>query len=200
MVSQLVPGGSPRTRVVFVGPFGVGKSTAVRSVSDVPVVVVEPAAAQPESRASRRLADPETVERGEWWSGPGDPVAVVAAPGQVRVGALPCAEAECTTRAVLWLYGHTPDALDEADEWLGYLAPDLGDIPLSVAVTRLEVPGDRPALADYRPVVDRWARGAPVVSADPRDRQSVEEVLLAAVASDALLRPRGRGAFLTGKA
>ena len=54
--------------------------------------------------------------------------------------------------------------------------------PSATTEPRLEpIPGDRPALSDYRPVVDRWVRGAPVLSADPRDRESVEEVLLTAV-------------------
>lgn len=168
-------------QVVFVGPYGVGKSTAIRSVSDVDVVpdpMTVPEA--PGTRAALRAAG-RGCERGEWRGGPGGPLTVVSVTGQLRFRAAGATGLVPPTRTVLWLYGHTPDALDEAEEWLRYLAPELRDSPLTVAVTRLEVPGDRPALADYRPLVDRWVRGAPVVSADPRDRESVEEVLLAAV-------------------
>lgn len=178
---------SATPQVVFVGPYGVGKSTAVRAVSDVEVVpdpTVVPAL--PGTRAALRAAEC-TSERGEWAGGPDGPVSVVSVAGQLRFRAVGTGLVP-PTRMVLWLYGHTPDALDEAEEWLGYLSPELGESPLTVAVTRLEVPGDRPALVDYRPVVDRWVRGAPLVSADPRDRESVEEVLTAAVRASAPAR------------
>ncbi len=178
---------SATPQVVFVGPYGVGKSTAVRAVSDVEVVpdpTVVPAV--PGTRAALRASGCGS-ERGEWAGGPDGPVSVVSVAGQLRFRAVGTGLVP-PTRMVLWLYGHTPDALDEAEEWLGYLSPELGESPLTVAVTRLEVPGDRPALVDYRPVVDRWVRGAPLVSADPRDRESVEEVLTAAVRASAPAR------------
>ena len=153
-------------QVVFVGPYGVGKSTAVRSVSDVAVVEDPGSVARtPGTRAALRST---ACERGEWLSGPDGPLSVVSVAGQLRFRAASTSRLVPSTRIVLWLYGHTPDALEEAEEWLRYLAPELCDSPLSVAVTRLEVPGDRPALDDYRPLVDRWVRGAPVVSADPQ--------------------------------
>lgn len=170
---------SASPQVVFVGPYGVGKSTAVRTVSDVDVVP-DPTTS-PEAPGTRAALRSAGRERGEWHGGPDGPLTVVSVAGQLRFRAAGATGLVPPTRTVLWLYGHTPDALEEAEEWLGYLAPELRDSPLTVAVTRLEIPGDRPALSDYRPVVDRWVRGAPVVSADPRDRESVEEVLLAAV-------------------
>ncbi len=179
---------SATPQVAFVGPYGVGKSTAVRVVSDVEVVpdpTVVPSA--PGTRAALHAAACSS-ERGEWAGGPDGPLTVVSVAGQLRFRAIGSAGLVPPTRTVLWLYGHTPDALEEAEEWLAYLSPELQESPLTVAVTRLEVPGDRPALADYRPVVDRWVRGAPLISADPRDRASVEEVLCAAVRAPAPAR------------
>jgi signal recognition particle receptor subunit beta len=179
---------SATPQVVFVGPYGVGKSTAVRAVSDVEVVpdpTVVPAA--PGTRAAQRAAA-NGSERGEWAGGPDGPLTVLSVAGQLRFRAVGPTGLVPPTRMVLWLYGHTPDALEEAEEWLAYISPELHESPLTVAVTRLEVPGDRPALVDYRPLVDRWVRGAPIVSADPRDRESVEEVLVAAVRAPAPAR------------
>lgn len=186
---------SPRPsgrQVVFVGPFGVGKTTAVHTVSDSPVVRATagtPSSSEEGTRVARRLAEAAGSDCGQWRRGPGGPVDVLAVAGQTRFGATLRPTVAPGSPVVLWLYGQTPYALDEAEEWLEYIAPETEESPLAVAVTRLEIPGDRPALVDYRSVVDRWARGAPLVSADPRDRESVEDVLRAALSAQVAPRP-----------
>ncbi len=174
-------------QVAFVGPYGVGKSSAVRAVSHTEVVETsEPRLRDAQqSRSARRGAGEEHGV----WHGPGGTVSVVSVAGQARFQPSDVMRPGIPPRVVLWLYGHTPDALEEAEEWLRYICPDLGASPLAVAVTRLEIPGDRPALADYRRVVDRWCRGAPILSADPRDRESVEEVLEAVLRAGVAASP-----------
>ncbi len=191
MAFQTISGRPLRRQVAFVGPLGVGKSTAVHMISDLPVVRTEagPQAVNDDgTRVARRLREHEGSDYGEWSSAPGGPVAVVAAPGQARFATTRRSALVRATCVVLWLYGHTEYALEEAEEWLRYLAPELEDTPLVLAVTRLEIAGDRPALEDYRRVVDRWSPGARLISADPRDRDSVREVLEAALAAQ--VRPR----------
>lgn len=178
-------------QVAFVGPDGVGKTTAVEVVSDLPVVRSETGIGArwcPETRVGRAPAGAWGTEYGEWERSPGSCVAVLAATGQIRFGTTLRATVVRATHVVLWLYGHTEYALAEAEEWLSYLGSETRETPLALAVTRLEPATRMSALGAYRSLADRYAPGAPVIAADPRYRSSVEDVLGAVLATQATPR------------
>ncbi len=171
-------------QVAFVGPFGVGKTTAVRTVSDIPVVsaeVLSSAAVGSQTRVGRKLTTTVGLDYGEWADTHGRPIAVVGTPGQARFGAVRRSATPRSTSIVLWLFGQHDYALDEAQEWLSFLEGDRTMARLTVAVTRLEENIAAPPLAAYRPLVDRISRDIPLLAADPRRRDDVVEVLRAAL-------------------
>lgn len=171
--------------VRFVGPTGVGKSTAVRSVS--PVVTHLPAPITVLGSPPRPSTDLTDV--GEWHTGNGAVVSLAAASGLAvpdleRLGALPRAGA-----TVLWLYGDRRDSFTHARLWLErlFLLPEVRR--LTVAITRLDQASvSCPSLSDYEALVSCFGSNVPVLAADPRSARDVHDVLHVAM----------RGSFVTG--
>lgn len=183
---KAVVGSSVQHQVAFCGPLGVGKTTAVHAASTTPVSgtevrssVLGADAVRPGARMKRTTT--VGIEYGEWHRDDGPPVALYGTPGQnrfshAREGALAGRPA-----VVLWLFGQNGYALEEAEEWLEYIGRDGGWDRLTVAVTRLDEPGEHPTLHDYRPLLDRFHPEIALLDADPRDPESVRRVVSAAL-------------------
>ena len=173
--------GTPIPRQVsFVGPFGVGKTTAVCTVSDTQVSsteVLSSALRARTGRPGRHLKTTTTVglEIGEWRTSDGQTISVVGTPGQERFDLVRKSAMPRSTGVVLWLFGHHDMALLDAELWLEFIAAEVSTSKLTVAVTRLEEPHTQ--LEAFREVVAARDDRIPVIPADPRDRDSVAQVL-----------------------
>lgn len=179
---KMVVGHQIAREVAFVGPYGVGKTTAVRAISNVPVASTEVQTSI--SFAARRLAGQKTtttvgLDYGEW-RGPAGTVAIYGTPGQARFRTDRDRLVPPTTSLVLWLYGQTDYALGEAEEWLRFLNARNSSGRLTVAVTRLEIPGG-PPLEEYRPLLDSFDPRIGLIAADPREPHDVARTVLTAL-------------------
>ncbi|HNU11120.1 MAG TPA: hypothetical protein PKJ45_07115 [Rubrivivax sp.] len=181
---KIVLGHHAKHQVVFVGPFGVGKTTALRAVSDIPVASMETA-----SEEARGLGDQgkttTTVgfDYGEWQFPDGARVGLFGVPGQERFNAMWDALLPQSSAVVLWLYGNRDNALAEGHFWLDALAARKAVARLAVAVTRL--PADIPdqQLDPYRRLTARYHPLAPVITADPREAGSVMQAIMVALST-----------------
>ncbi len=177
---KVVVGHQAAHQVAFVGPYGVGKTTAVRSLSNLPFVGTEVASTvplAPRHVAEGKLTTTVGIDYGEWRS-PVGVVAIYGTPGQVRFRMNRTSALPRTMRMVLWCYGQNKYALEEAQEWLSYIgAAKLGG-RLAVAVTRLDTAGG-PPLKQYRPMLDAVHGDIALVAADPRSGEDVAAAVLA---------------------
>jgi uncharacterized protein len=181
-----VVGAAAMERVVFCGPLGVGKTTAVRTISDVEVANTDVRSATLGQAGQTRSGKRTTtvgIDYGEWRPTETMNVAVYGTPGQVRFDTVRSNTMTFSVRLVLWLLGQNDYALDEAEEWLVYLGATDPTIyeRMTVAVTRLCEPGEHPRLEDFRPLLDRFSPAIPLLAADPRERADVERVVATAV-------------------
>jgi signal recognition particle receptor subunit beta len=170
-------------QISFVGPFGVGKTTAVATVADGDVTTTEVKSSALRAQTGRHLKSTTTVglEIGEWRAPDGKTIAVVGTPGQERFDVVRRSAMPRSAGVVLWLFGHHEAALLDAELWLEFIAKEVPTNKLTVAVTRLPGGTDDPALSDFRAVVDACDEEIPLIVADPRDRSSVADVLVAAL-------------------
>lgn len=189
---KAVVGTMTQQRVAFCGPLGVGKTTAVRAISDVEVANTDVLRTAVSRRGVGSRSDKSMttvgIDYGEWHRSDGNKIAVYGTPGQVRFDSVRTAAVGSSSLAVvLWLFGHNAYALDEADEWMRYVGVSDPNVyaRLSVAVTRVDEPGDHPTLDDHRPMIAQYGANIPVLQADPRARADVERVVHAALASHA---------------
>lgn len=175
--------GSPIARQVsFVGPFGVGKTTAVCTVSETDVSTTDVLSSALRSRTGRHVKTTTTVglEIGEWVAPDGKKVSVVGTPGQERFDIVRKSAMPRSTGVVLWLFGHHTHALLDAELWLEFISNEVPAQKLTVAVTRLS-DDPHPELREFRAVVDQCDARIPLVAADPRNKGSVSEVLATAL-------------------
>lgn len=182
---QIVLGHAVSHQVVFAGPFGVGKTTALRAVSDIAVVNTDVATleASNQSQAEGKSTTTTGLDYGEWQFPDGTRVSLIGVPGQDRFEAMWDVLIPRSSAIVLWLYGDSPNRLRDASHWLQALAQRKALARLAVAVTR--VPDDRAeaVLQPFREVVGRFHPLAPVITADPRRPADVMQAIMIALTS-----------------
>jgi len=176
--------GSRSTRQVsFVGPFGVGKTTAVFTLCGASVSATEVASSMVAARLGRRVKPTTTVglEVGEWKAPDGRPLTVVGTPGQERFDVVRRSAMPRSMGVVLWLFGGHEYAVLDARLWLEFISKEVPPTKITVAVTRLgDEPHDDERFAEICAAISRTAPTVRVVRADPRDRDDVERLVLLA--------------------
>lgn len=180
---QIVLGHSIEHQVVFVGPFGVGKTTALRVVSDIPVVNTDVASSEAEAGASGQGKTTTTAgfDYGEWRFPDNTKVSLIGVPGQDRFEAMWDIMLPRSSAIVLWLYGDRDAKLMECSKWLNALAKRKSIARLAVAVTRLPDAGQEAALNPYRELVSQYHPLAPIITADPRHQSDVLQAITMAL-------------------
>jgi signal recognition particle receptor subunit beta len=176
-----VVGATHGPQICFVGPVGVGKTTAALNACTTPVLMTEVSRSNAQSEGGRHRKPTTTVglEIGEWIASDGRRVCLVGTPGQERFdlarrSALPRSDA-----IVLWLFGAHPEALDDAIPWLEFVSQQIPTQHVLVAVTRL---ADDAALEPFQEVVHQHDSRIPVIAGDPRIGDSINRVLETAYA------------------
>ncbi len=176
-----VVGGTTTRQVAFVGPFGVGKTTAVCTVSESSVATSEVASTAMMMRGGRHLKSTTTVglEVGQWVAPDGSPVHVVGTPGQERFDVVRRAAMPRSAGVVLWLFGSHEHALLDTELWLEFISEEVPTHKLTVALTRHDE--ERTPLEDFRAAIDKVDPTIPLLLADPRERDDVVRVLAASL-------------------
>ena len=188
--SPLTPvvGSRARQQVAFVGPFGVGKTTAVFTLCGESVASTDVQSSLVRARAGRHVKPTTTVglEMGEWTAPDGRTVSVVGTPGQERFDLVRRSAMPRSAGVVLWLFGDHEQAGLDAELWLDFIAAEVPLDKITIALTRLDGQDLEAELDAFRQVVDRFSPAIPLVAADPRDADDVQTVVLAALRGPAL--------------
>lgn len=181
---KIVLGHKNQHQVVFVGPFGVGKTTALRAVSDIAVVSTEADSSEAGSLAEGgKTTTTVGFDYGEWSFPDGARVGLIGVPGQERFNAMWDALLPQSSAVVLWLYGDHANALAECRFWLDALAARQAVTRLAVALTRLPPHTPDARLDPYRTLTSRYHPLAPVITADPRAPGDVVQAILVALST-----------------
>lgn len=169
-----VVGARTTRQVTFVGPFGVGKTTAVFTLCGESVTASEVRSSLVSERRGRRLKPTTTVglEIGEWKAPDGRLVSVVGTPSQERFDMVRRSAMPRSAGVVLWIFGNHEHAELDAKLWLEFILEEVSADRMAVAVTRLgENSADR--LERFRDIVAEVDARIPVFEADPREKDQV---------------------------
>ena len=176
VTEDAVVGATTARQVVFVGPMGVGKTTAVTALSDVPVVGTDVRQSTPsctEAPQDGKTTTTVGIDDGEWPDPAGRRVALLGTPGQVRFASARESVTAHRARIVLWVFGQRPDAAFQIGRWLELLGDESVWARTVVALTRLQGPHPERAVDVARSALDPRFQHVPLLAADPEIRSAM---------------------------
>lgn len=161
-------------KLLFAGPMGAGKTTAIRAISEIEPIETE--VANTDTSESSKAQTTVAMDYGELTLDTGERLRLYGSPGQKRFEFMWPLLAEGALGVVVLIDNSRPDPFADLDDYLGAFATQIGDGRVVVAVGRLDT-HPRPALDDYIEAVSRRGQFLPVVGADVRRRDDVVAVL-----------------------
>lgn len=171
------------SQLIFAGPYGVGKTTALQTISDIPVANTDVKSLEASKQLQEKGKTKTTVglDYGELHLTDGTVITLLGLPGQSRFNDMWDLLLNKQAGVILWLYGDAKEPLKECEYWLDMLHKRKATKQLAVVVTRLPIPTPNLLLNPYRELVKNYNPYAPVICADPRKREHVIQTVLMAV-------------------
>jgi signal recognition particle receptor subunit beta len=161
-------------KIVFAGPVGAGKTTAIRSVSDLPPVSTEvPLLDEVEGdKATTTVAlDFSSVLLDD-----GTVVQLYGLPGQDHFAFMRAIVLNGAIGAVLVLNGAESGVAEDCRLWLQSLNENADGLPIVVGITKTDIVPDFD-LGEIRSVLRAAGLVTPVLTFDARQREQTEQVL-----------------------
>lgn len=165
--------------ILFAGPMGAGKTTAVQTLSEIAVVSTEAA------NTERHVVDKETttvaLDYGEITVSEDEKIRLYGVPGQRRFDFMWTILKERARGLVLLVNNDAPDPVALVIEYLGNFEELIGSVV--VGVTRTDT-AEGPTPADYATALSAAWPGVmiPVLTLDPRDAGQMQTALLTLIA------------------
>lgn len=158
-------------KILFAGPPGAGKSTAIRSISDFP-----PVSTEVPSSDERRMTT-VALDFGEIDVGAEDPIRLYGIPGQERFDFLWPLVSDGAVGAMFLVDATRPGHMSTLNEYLDNFSSLVASVPCLVVITRSDLAPTSPRPADYVQHLASRGLELPVIEADMRDRRDVLHLL-----------------------
>ena len=167
--------------ILFAGPMGAGKTTAISTLSEIAVVSTE--AANTERDVVDKATTTVALDYGEISLSDDEKVRLYGVPGQRRFDIMWSILKERARGLVLLVNNDAPDSVALAVEYLGSFEQLIHAGGVIVGVTRVDT-APEPGLGAYRDALSAaWPTAMmPVLSIDPRDAGQMQTALLMLVA------------------
>jgi uncharacterized protein len=163
-------------KIIFTGPVGVGKTTAISAISDEPPVKTEALA----SDETAMLKENTTVamDYGTLRLDDNSLVHLYGTPGQDRFDFMWDILAESGIGLILLLDNTREDPLDDMSHYLNAFKDFINDREVVIGVNRYNEK-NRPGLYSYHTRLKEHGMQAPVFEIDSRERSDIKVLLLA---------------------
>ena len=157
-------------KIVFAGPVGAGKTTAISSISDIEVVSTEAAASDDVKLLKAKTT--VAMDYGLMKLDSGDQVRLYGAPGQKRFDFMWDILSENALGLVLLIRANAPDPLEDLCTYVKEFRPLIDKTALVVGVSHFELgePGMRLKISDE---ISRMGLPPVAMDTDARDRVHV---------------------------
>jgi uncharacterized protein len=163
---------SRTTKIVVTGPFNAGKTTFIRTISEITVLSTERSVTGPEGKPGDRTT--VAMDFGRVTVAPDLALYLFGTPGQERFEFMWDIVAEGMLGFVLLVDAQRPESVAEARR-IGAHFSELAEVPYIVAVNKVD-DDDEATIAEVRTALDVPDR-VPVVIVDARDRDDVKQAL-----------------------
>lgn len=163
-------------KIIFTGPVGAGKTTAIQSMSDIPIVSTnEDASDMAKNRKSQTTV---AMDYGRINVGTREKIHLYGTPGQERFNFM----WDILTTGALGLILLIDNSRDNPQQDLRFYTNAFKEFiakgDLIVGVTRMDE-HKNPSINDYRKWIDELSLNAPVFEVDARERQDVSSLVQA---------------------
>jgi len=157
-------------KIIFTGPVGAGKSTAISSISDVPPVSTDEAAS--DMTKNRKAATTVAMDYGVMNLDGAEPIHLYGTPGQERFDFMWDILTEGGIGLILLINNSRPDPFQDMHFFLQSFKDFIGDTRVAIGVTRMDE-RVRPTIPDYHLQLKHSGYKFPIFEVDARERRDV---------------------------
>lgn len=161
-------------KLLFAGPMGAGKTTAIRAISEVEPIATE--VANTDLVESSKDETTVAMDYGELTLDSGEKLRLYGSPGQRRFDFMWRLLADGALGVIVLLDNSRPDPLDDLQHFVTAFEPMILAGRVVIAPGRLDTHPE-PSLDDYMARLDALGHFLPVVPVDVRRRDDVLRVL-----------------------
>jgi len=157
-------------KIIFAGPVGAGKTTAIRSLSDIPIVATDEDAS--DMTANRKPQTTVAMDYGLMKLDGNERIHLYGTPGQERFDFMWDILTEGGIGLVLLLDNSRPNPMQDMSFYVNAFGEFIDRSNLAIGVTRMDE-HPRPGLERYNEHLTSLGRKAPIFEVDARRKRDV---------------------------
>jgi signal recognition particle receptor subunit beta len=157
-------------KIIFAGPVGAGKTTAIHSISDVPPVKTDATAS--DMAKDRKSATTVAMDYGIMNLPGGEKLHLYGTPGQERFNFMWDILTEGGIGLILLLDNTRADPFLDMKFFLGSFSQFISKTTVAIGVTQMDL-SDKPTIADYQIKLKEIGLNRPVFAVDARVKNDI---------------------------
>ncbi len=161
-------------KIIFTGPVGAGKSTAIGSISDIPVVTTDEQAS--DMTRGRKPKTTVAMDYGMMKLGDGKAIHLYGTPGQERFNFMWDILTQGGIGLILLLDNTRSDPFQDMRFFVDTFRQFIDDNKIAVGVTQMDIM-QSPPLEDYHDELRKLGLNPPLFEVDARQREDVSKLI-----------------------
>jgi len=161
-------------KIIFTGPVGAGKTTAISAISDIPVLKTDENAQ--DMTKKRKQTTTVAMDYGLLNLGDGERIHLYGTPGQERFDFMWDILTHGGLGLILLLDNSRPDPFKDMQFFLNSFNEFISDKKLVIGITHMEN-NPEPTIETYHQHLNQYEIKAPVLEVDARKKEDIETLL-----------------------
>ncbi len=161
-------------KIIFTGPVGAGKTTAISSLSDIPVIATDESAS--DMTVNRKQTTTVAMDYGLMKLDAGERIHLYGTPGQERFNFMWEILSKGGIGLVLLLDNTRTDPFQDMRFFISSFEDFIAKTNLAIGVTRMDL-DQTPSMADYHDELGRIGIKPPIFEIDARKRNDVNQLV-----------------------
>jgi uncharacterized protein len=157
-------------KIIFTGPVGAGKTTAINAISDVPPVKTDAAAS--DMTKNRKSSTTVAMDYGVMNLAGGEKIHLYGTPGQERFDFMWDILTVGGIGLILLLDNTRADPFQDMKFFLDAFGKFINDTSVAIGVTQMDLSG-KPTIDDYHAQLQTYGLKPPVFEVDAREKNDV---------------------------
>lgn len=163
-------------KIIFTGPVGAGKSTAINSISDMPVISTEQVAT--DDVKNRKETTTVALDYGMIKLDDGENIHLYGTPGQERFNFMWDILVNNAIGIVILVDSANTDPLGDLSFFLKSFESFIKANPIAIGITRTDI-GQGPFISDYHRILKDFDLNPPIFEVDGRKKSDISMLIQA---------------------